>query len=687
MDPGPPRRRAVLALLLINAGKVVSTSSMVHSLWEGEPPHRAVATLQSYVSRLRRMISDQAPRHQVELQLRYRAPGYVLNVAPDQVDVMRFESAVVRGLEAQRRGDFTQTFALTSEALRLWTAPPFEDLAEYEFAAQEENRLDQLRLAAVEARAEVAYALGRSEEVLHALEREVADHPTRERLVHQLMRAHYRNGRQADALRLFERTRRYLADELGVDVSPGLQRLHEEILRHDPVLAHLPGPSEPPLTVTTRTQFGHRPHAEFDTEPYLGQRTGSPTAFVGRQGELRQLLAAADASEHGEGRTVLVVGEAGLGKTTLVRELGRRAREAGTDVVNVNCPMSEDMPPYWLWVQVLRQVAARRPETLRCLPDRARRALAAVVPELFPDLAGGDRPELSGEARFALHDAVSQVLLGSNRHPLVLILEDVHWADDASLRLLPFLTRQSVDSRFLLVVTSRSFRMADDPGLRAFRAAVLQSINAEEIRLAALSSDESRQIALSVSAGATDPVLCAALHERSGGNPFLLLGLLDSLGEGATAQQVQGLVPQMIREVVNERLSGLPDEVRALLDCCAAGAPVDNHLGAPCDGPVAVSRETFRRAVRGGLLVPDDTAPEGMGFVHPLIRDVVRQELTYLAPQPRTTAPATARTTEHECGEAMRHRTHIAAAARVAVRGGSPAKPVSPGTPWPSRPR
>jgi DNA-binding SARP family transcriptional activator/energy-coupling factor transporter ATP-binding protein EcfA2 len=630
LELGPPRRRAVLALLLINAGKVVSISSMVRSIWETEPPDHAVATLQSYVSRLRRMIAGQPLHGGAELRLEYRSPGYVLDVVPDHVDVMYFEQTVGRGLAAHRRGELPETFALASKALRLWTAPPFEDLTGYEFAAQEAVRLDHLRLAAVEARAAVAFPLGRSEELLPALEREVADHPARERLVCQLMRAQYHHGRQADALRLFERTRQYLADELGADVGPELRRIHEEILRHDPSLTRA---SERPALLAGQRGTPDQPS------------TGATAAFVGRHRELRRLLAAGEGSRRGEGRTVLVVGEAGLGKSRLVREFGRLCQEAGTDVVTVNCPPSEDMPPYWPWTQALRRIAARWPDALRGLPDGAQRTLASLVPELAPDKATGDRPELTGTGRFALHDAMSQALLGPRRRPLVLVLEDFQWADAASLRLLPFLTRQSAESRFLLIVTSRTFRIADDPGLRATRAGVLQSLNAEEVRLGALTVEDTRRIVAGARGGSVDPELCAALHERAGGNPYMLLGLVESLRGAATAQEVHDLVPPVIREVIKERLSGLPAEIVELLITCALPGRDCVHG--------AVSCEAVRRAVRGGLLAVDETAPQGICFVHPLVRDVVQQELAHAEPYRCSPAPGPGGCGEETCPRAV----------------------------------
>ncbi|MEU8543834.1 BTAD domain-containing putative transcriptional regulator [Streptomyces sp. NPDC048717] len=633
VEPGPPRWRAVLALLLVNAGKVVSTSSLIRSVWETDPPGHAVTTLQSYVSRLRGLLGEQPLRGGVEARVEYRSPGYVLRVEPDRVDVPRFESMVARTVSARSRGDLAQCFVLASEALRLWTAPPFEDLADYRFAVQEAVRLDRLRLTAVEAQAAAALSLNRGEEILPGLEREVARHPTHERLVCRLMQAQCHNGRQADALRLFDRTRRLLAGELGADAGPELRRTHEEILRHGcpparppltpaPQAAPEPGPAGAAGAAKALARTGPGPSSLEPAGPPPVRGAGASQGFVGREKELRRLLAALASALDGEGRTVLLVGEAGLGKTRLVREFGRRCRGAGADVVTVGCPPAEGMPPYWIWAQALRMAAARRPEGLLDLPEGVRHTLAALVPDLVPGCT--DRPALTDVSGFELHDAVSQAVLAPARRPLVLVLEDVQWADADSLSLLPFLTRQSTDAPFLLVVTSRSFRIADDPALRATRAAVLQSLNAEEIRLGGLRSEDSRGIVARVLGPEVDDALCAELHERAAGNPFMLLGLVDALPAGATARAVRDLVPTVIQEVVSEQLSAIPREVRELLDSCAAGAR-ERITG-------AVTRGTVRRAVRGELLVLDEAAPGGIGFAHPLIRDVLRQELAQTEP-------------------------------------------------------
>lgn len=675
LELGPPRRRAVLALLLINAGKVVSISSMIRSIWETEPPDHAVATLQSYVSRLRRLIATRPLYGGAALELAYRPPGYVLHATPDDVDVLRFERITHQGLVAQRRGEPPEAFVLLSEALRLWAAPPFEDLVGYEFADQEAVRLDHLRLTAVETRAEAAFALGRSEEVLPELESEATRHPMRERLVYQLMRAQYRNGRQADALRRFEHTRQYLADELGADVGPELRRVHEQILRHDPSLTFLTPFRHAPGAPLTVARFAERPvpAAGPAAEPVAvaGQR-GTPrqsahdgsAVFAGRRRELHRLLAAAESGHRGDGRTVLLVGEAGLGKTGLLREFGRLCQGSGTDVVTVHCPQCDDMPPYWPWTQTLRRAAARRPESVEGLPDSVRRVLAPLVPELAPD-QGGDpgaagRPPLSGASRFACHDVLSQALLALTRRPLVLVLEDFQWADAASLSLLPFLARQSAGSPLLLVVTSRTFRLADDPGFRATRASLLQSHNAEEIRLGALAAQDTRQIVTAARGPDVSADLCAALHERSGGNPYFLLGLLEALPDGPTAGEVRELVPAVLREVIIQRLSALPADVLAVLNTYAVLGPDSVHgAGEDMASGDRVASDAVRRAVRGGLLAVGGPAPERIDFVHPLVRDVVRQELAPAEPAcRRACSPAAEGTAAGPVPGAAQHPEH-----------------------------
>ncbi|TMU98308.1 hypothetical protein FGK60_11005 [Streptomyces sp. DASNCL29] len=614
LEIGPPRRRAVLALLVMRVGTVVSIPTILESLWGIDLPDHAVTTLQSYVSRLRKLIVHRPLADGSELTLQYRSHGYVLDVAPENIDAVRFERLVTRGLAAERGGDRAHAFTLLSAALQEWTAPPFEDLSEYDFACQEAQRLCQLKLSAVEGRAEAALQLGRSGEILHDLEVEAAHHPARERLVRLLMQAQYRDGRQADALQLFDRTRRYLSTELGVDVGPELRRTHEEILRQAPSLA----PAEVPVPAAPS------PAAEpIENAPALGQMP-----FIGRQQELEVLRAAVHRACEGRGGVVSLLGESGSGKTTLLREFRRHCVEREIDVFTVNCPKAEGLPTHWPWKQVLRAAAERWPQTINALPADVRATLIAMLPGWQGTPGHIPRaPHPIGD--FLVQEAVAQALLTLGRRPLVLVIEDLHWADVASLRLLRLLASQLADSRLLLVATSRTFRASADPNVRALLAAIRELPVSDEIMLSGLHAAESRELARAAGRHPTDTV-ADALHRRTVGNPYFLVAMLKQLNPDMSAAAVESLLPETLEEVVLERLALLPRLVNSVLRACTVLGDdcTESVLSQVVGGGEDGAGPAIQQAIRGGLLT---RASGGLSleFVHPLLRDTVRRNLSH----------------------------------------------------------
>jgi DNA-binding SARP family transcriptional activator/tetratricopeptide (TPR) repeat protein len=218
------KQRALLALLALRAGEVVSTDRLVEELWSGAPPKAAVGSLQNLVSELRKVLGTEL--------LVTRPPGYLLAIERDQVDAHRFER-IAR--EAQT-GPAESRAARLREALGLWRGSPLADLAFESFAQAEIARLEELRSSTREELFEAELELGRHGRLVGELEGFVAEHPLRERPRGQLMLALYRSGRQADALEAYRNARETLVDELGIDPSPVLQQLEQAILRHDPEL-------------------------------------------------------------------------------------------------------------------------------------------------------------------------------------------------------------------------------------------------------------------------------------------------------------------------------------------------------------------------------------------------------------------------------------------------------------------
>ncbi len=233
---GGTKQRALLAVLLLHAGEVVSTDRLIDELWGDEPPPTASHTVQVFVSRLRKALGEGGAA------LVTAPPGYVARLEPDALDLDRFEHLVTQGRASLAGGDAAAAGARLREALGLWRGPALADFAYEAFAQAAIARLEELRLSALADRVEADLALGRHHDVIGELEALVAEHPMRERFLSQLMLALYRSGRQADALECYQEARRALVEELGIDPGPALQRLERAILMQE---AELELPDQP----------------------------------------------------------------------------------------------------------------------------------------------------------------------------------------------------------------------------------------------------------------------------------------------------------------------------------------------------------------------------------------------------------------------------------------------------------
>ncbi|HZR95813.1 MAG TPA: AfsR/SARP family transcriptional regulator [Gaiellaceae bacterium] len=225
---GGPKQRATLAILLLSANRVVPVDRLADDLYAGAPPVTAVTQVQRQVSELRKALGADA--------IETRAPGYVLHVEPDRLDLDRFERWTSEAAHALARSEHARAAELLARALELWRGAPLADVAYEPFAQTAIGRLEELRLGALELRYEAELALGRHGAVLAGLEALVWDNPLRERLRALLMVALYRAGRQADALEVYRTARQTLVEQLGIEPSPALTALQRAILAHDPSL-------------------------------------------------------------------------------------------------------------------------------------------------------------------------------------------------------------------------------------------------------------------------------------------------------------------------------------------------------------------------------------------------------------------------------------------------------------------
>ncbi|WP_083975378.1 AfsR/SARP family transcriptional regulator [Herbidospora daliensis] len=584
VELGTPKQRAVLAMLAIDPGRVVSLDRLIDELWSGEAPSSATGTLQAYVSQLRRALEPgRAPRTPPRVLLT-REPGYLLAVAPGQVDLARFRALADDGRRVLAQGEHVRALQVLDQALAVWRGRPLDEFAAYPFAQPVVAELGDLWVSVAEDRFEARLALGEIGSCVPGLEALVHDHPYRERMWGLLVLALYRAGRQADALAALRQVRAVLDRELGIEPGPDLRRLEQA------VFGQSAGLDLPPAAAAVAPP----PPAP----PVAGER------LIARSEQLALIDERLSAVRRGRGGVLIVTGEAGVGKTRLARAAAEEAEARGLAVGWGRCAEDTGAPAFWPWLQVLRDLGR----------DTARSLLTG------DEALAGD----PGAALFELHARVVDDLTGGPV-PALVVLDDLHWADAASLRLLQFAAGELARRPVLVLVTLRP-----DPGdlLRDALGAVSRELGADRVPLRPFTAAE---VSLYLRRrDLDDPALAGLLHERTGGNPFYLgelLRLLDSEHRLGTAAEG---VPDGVREVIGRRVARLPETTQEVLRAAAVlgrEAEVDVlERVTGSDAEQVMSR--LEPAVGTGLLVESG---DGYRFSHALVRDALYAGLPRLA--------------------------------------------------------
>jgi predicted ATPase/DNA-binding winged helix-turn-helix (wHTH) protein len=287
--PGGSRQRDLLALLLLEANRTVSTDRLIDRLWEGAPPATAAPALQVYVAKLRKLLDKGDPARIVTAN-----GGYRLEVDEPSIDSERFEQLARQGHDALRAGSVRTAAATLHRALELWRGDALADVRHLDGAMIEATRLEELRARALGDRIDADLGVGHHSRLIAELEHLVEDHPLRERHWAQLMVALYRDGRQADALRTYQRAATTLGEELGIEPGPDLHHLEERVLLQDPTLSLIAADPAPPTNLERQI-----------------------TSFVGRSRELHRLTELVR-----ERPLVTLIGPGGAGKTRLALKIG-----------------------------------------------------------------------------------------------------------------------------------------------------------------------------------------------------------------------------------------------------------------------------------------------------------------------------------------------------------------------------
>ena len=362
VEIGPPKQRAVLAILLLHVGEIVSVDRLIEMLWGEEPPRTAAHSIQIYVSDLRKSLEAVAGRRLILT----RPPGYQLDTPPETVDAKQFERLVQRGAAHLSSGEPDKAIATLRSALELWRGPALSDFAYEEFAQPYVRRLHDMHLDAIETLASAELDVGRTGQAIPLLEAAIREDPLRERSRELLMVALYRSGRHAEALRNYDKLRQLLRDELGLDPSPGLQRLRDRVLLHDPSL--VPIPQGEPQRVATRNPYkGLQPFGENDAQD-----------FFGREALVERLVGSLESGQ----RLIALVGPSGSGKSSVVAAgLTPRMREgavAGSERWTI-VPLTLTADPMGEVRAAVSRATGTQPQEGRLLPASTAARVALVL--------------------------------------------------------------------------------------------------------------------------------------------------------------------------------------------------------------------------------------------------------------------------------------------------------------------
>jgi DNA-binding SARP family transcriptional activator/tetratricopeptide (TPR) repeat protein len=547
---------ALLAILLLQANRVVPMSRLVDDLWGDELPDTAVKSVQVYVSKLRKALPE--PR------LRTRGSGYLADVHVGELDLDTFSSLASAG-RAALGDDAARAVDLLTEALALWRGPALVGL-DAPFVPAEAARLEELQLACREDRMEALLVLGRQHELVPELEVTTARHPLRERSRTLLMLALYRAGRQADALAAYSSFRELLHGALGIEPTPELRELERRILNQDPALD---APAPPAVTAGPG-----RTAPRGTGPPRSAERDTGPERLLEREQALEELDGALARANAGSGRVVLVTGEAGVGKTALVED----------------------------WAQKSGSTA---------------RVLTGACDSLLTPRALGPIRDIAHQAGGRLADAIAQnadrdvaldaLLAELSEGRTILVVEDAHWADEATLDVLAVLGRRISRLPAVLVATTRPEGLATGHGLLG-AVGELPPGTLVRVDLEPLSSASVEELAREAGRPAD------GLQDATGGNPFYVTEVLAAGGSA---------VPASVRAAVLARCGRLSPVARPVIDVVSVvPGRAELDLVVRVLGPQTAAIE---EALVTGILTSDGTS---LRFRHEIARLVVESELS-----------------------------------------------------------
>lgn len=617
VDTGPRQQTYLLALLLMHVGRPVSASELIDLVWDDRMPTSALNIVQKYVGALRRLLEPDLPVRAPGSYLHYRSSGYQFDdrsVALDLTEFRHFLGLARAAMDAQR---FEEGADAYKEALSRWRGSAGDGLtisttARPLFASVNRELLD----ACVEA-AHATVSLGHAKRILQPLRLAAWIAPLDETIQAALMTTLAASGQQAEALSVFDTVRVRLADELGIDPGQALREAHQQVLRQGEAVFAPRGAGLLP-EAAPRSTSGARSRSESRNPS--GSRSDR---LVGRQEELALLRHAVDSATLARAQIVLVEGPAGVGKSRLLAEVTDEAAANGAFTFWGRCHDGEGAPSMWPWVQIVDALIAALPEE-----DQARwtAELGDLLQHPARDAEVMARPDAG--AQFRLYSNVVALFGAAAAHrPVVVVVDDLHWADPASLQLFAHLA-ESLPDRSVLMGTLRGQAPMPSPHLRRMLAAVVRQDRHRRIVLGPLGPSDVAELVRQETGQSPSPGVARSIQARTEGNPLFVRELARFLAkQGHLSDQVAARagVPSAVGDIVRDRTGKLEDGDRRLIEIAALmGRDIDTRLlarAAGLDPSQCLVRLEALEAV--GLVEVTSDSLSDWRFVHDLVRESV----------------------------------------------------------------
>ncbi|GIF51335.1 transcriptional regulator [Asanoa ferruginea] len=589
LDAGPRQQAYLLAVLLASGGKPLTMSELVDRVWADDVPASAANIVQKYVGALRRLLEPTLPARENGSFLRRHGNGYLFVAGPGILDVALFRELVesAKVAVAEQRSEVGLDSYV--RALGLWHGSAGDGLAHGSAGMSIFAALDAEFFDACVAAAGLAVARGQPGRVLQSLQLAARMAPLHEAVQASLAVALAAAGQQAEALSLLRAVRARLADDLGIDPGPALVSAHRRVLDSAPV-------EEPPATT-----------------PPSGR-------LVGRAEDLAVLRRTVESALAGGMGLGLVEGEPGVGKTCLLEELAAEAERRGALVAWGRCLEGDVAPSMWPWVQAVGTVVDALPPVAR-EQFRAGELGSLMGPAAVPALPDGG-------SQFRLFEqAVAVVGQVSAHRPVVLFVDDLQWADAASLELFGHLAAR-LPGGTAVIGALRVRAPAPGPELRRMLAAASRVRFHRRVRLGPLGPAEVAELVRRESGQHPEPRVTDEIHARTGGNPFFVRELARLLAgdeartEGAAART---MVPGTVRHVVLDRVAGLGDDAKGLLEIAALiGREFELALLARTAGlDVETCLDRLEPLEGLGLIESAPENPYTSRFAHDLVRESI----------------------------------------------------------------